>query len=280
MNFQSFLEYKLIESGEYTLTVYRILAVLLILLGAKIFLWSVKKAMQRQSRFNKLDRGSKHALFLIMRYIVWIVVFILALETLGVKVTILIAGSAALLVGVGLGLQQTFNDIISGIILLIEGTTKVGDILEVDEDVVRVLKIGLRASKVKNRDGIIIILPNSLIVTDKVINWSHQEKETRYHIKVGVAYGTDPEVVIALLEESAREHEVVSKTRLPEGRFIDFGESSLDFDLLIWSTEMFDIDRAISKIRITINRKFKEAEIQIPFPQRDLHLKTSDITLK
>jgi small-conductance mechanosensitive channel len=136
-------------------------------------------------------------------------------------------------------------------------------ILEIDVDVVRVEKIGLRASNVKNRDGIIIFVPNSLLVTNKVIKWSHQEKETRYHIKVGVAYGTSPQQIISVLEESAREHKLCSTTTSPEGRFIDFGESSMDFELLFWSTEMFNIDRAMSEIRISINEK---CEYSYPIP--------------
>lgn len=280
MSFQDFLEYTLFEIGTYKLTNYRLFMAIIIIIAAKIFLWSIRKGMSRKSRLDKLDSGSKHALFLIISYVVWIIVIILTLETLGVKVTLLIAGSAALLVGLGLGLQQTFNDIISGIILLIEGSTKVGDILEIDGDVVRVVKIGLRSSKVKNRDGIISITPNSMLVTNKVINWTHQTDETRYHIKVGVAYGSDPKRVIEILEESAKAHTLCSTITPPEGRFIDFGESSMDFELLIWSKEMFNINPALSDIRILINENFKESGIQIPFPQRDLHLKSSDINFK
>jgi len=279
MSIQEFLDYTLFAAGEYKLTVYRVLMAVIILIAAKFLLWSIKKGIDRHSRFEKLDRGTKYALFLIIRYIVWIIVIILALETLGVQVTILLAGSAALLVGVGLGLQQTFNDIISGIILLIEGSTKVGDILEIDGDVVRLMKIGLRASKVKNRDDIVIIVPNSLIVTNKVINWSHQEKETRYHIKVGVAYGTDPLLVISQLEASAISHQLCSTSKKPEGRFVNFGESSMDFELLFWSSEMFHIERSISEIRIAIDQNFRASNIQIPFPQRDLHIKSSTINI-
>jgi small-conductance mechanosensitive channel len=199
----------------------------------------------------------------------------LLLETIGVKVTLLLAGSAALLVGVGLGLQQTFNDVISGIILLSERSIKIGDVLEIDGDVVKIEGIGLRTSRALNRDDISIIIPNSLITTSKVINWSHQSKKTRFKIEVGVAYGSDVDKVIKILEESAYEHPEVSNRDLVEARLMNFGNSSLDFELLFFSKNIFRIGKAKSDIRRIINKKFAENKITIPFPQMDLHLRSN-----
>ena len=140
------------------------------------------------------------------KYVIWIFTILIILDTIGIKLNVLLAGSAALLVGVGLGLQNTFNDFISGIILLFEGSIKVGDILEIDNDVVKIQIIGLRTSEAMNRDDIVIILPNSLITTNKVINWSHQSKKTRFRINVGVAYGSDVDLVLEILQKSALEH--------------------------------------------------------------------------
>jgi len=280
ISIQKILEFSIINVGNYRLTVYQICTMLVIFLMIKLLLWFISKGMSRHWKTKRLAVGSEHAIFQIISYIVWIITIIFTLETIGVKVTMLIAGSAALLVGIGLGLQQTFNDIISGIILLIEGSTKVGDVLEVDKDVVKVLKIGLRASKVINRDDIIIIIPNSLIVTNKVINWSHQENETRFNIKVGVAYGSDVDLVIRLLEESATGHKDCSKNKIPKARFIDFGNSSLDFEVVFWSNEIFTIEGMKSDIRRTIDKNFRQNGVTIPFPQRDLHLKSSNIEFK
>ena len=199
----------------------------------------------------------------------------LLLETIGVKVTLLLAGSAALLVGVGLGLQQTFNDVISGIILLSERSIKIDDVLEIDGDVVKIEGIGLRTSKALNRDDISIIIPNSLITTSKVINWSHQSKKTRFKIDVGVAYGSDVDKVIKILEESAFEHPEVSNRELVEARLMNFGNSSLDFQLLFFSKNIFRIGKAKSDIRRIINKKFAENKVTIPFPQMDLHLRSN-----
>jgi len=195
------------------------------------------------------------------------------LEAVGISVTVLLAASAALLVGIGLGLQQTFNDIVSGIILLSERSIKVGDILEIDNDIVKITYIGLRTSEALNRDEISIIIPNSLITNNKVVNWSHQSMKTRFKVKVGVAYGSPVSKVIKILEESANEHPEVSDDTLVEVRFIDFGTSSLDFQVLFFSDAIFKIEKVKSEIREIISRKFIENNITIPFPQMDVYLK-------
>jgi len=273
------LEFNILEVGEYAFNVYDLLRLLIYFLIANIILWGIKKALTRTWKFKKLDHGSQFALFQIIKYLIWVIVIVLALESVGVKVTILIAGSAALLVGIGLGLQQTFNDIVSGIILLIEGSIKVGDILEVDGKVVRVQKIGLRTSIAIDRSEIIVILPNSKIVTDKVINWTYNYERARFSITVNVAYGTDVDLVYKILAESAREHPLCYQERQPFVRLIDFGNSSLNFELFFWSDEMFGIDQVKSDIRKTITKKFAENDVVIPFPQRDLHFKSSAINV-
>ena len=170
-------------------------------------------------------------------------------------------------------MQSTFKDFISGIILLFEGSIKVGDILEIDNDVVKIKKIRLRTSVAINRDDIIIILPNSLITTNKVINWSHQTKKTRFDIKVGVAYGSDVDLIISILKESASEYLNNEGTSNINVQFLDFGSSSLNFMLLFYSKDIFRIETIKSDIRKVINRKFIKNKITIPYPQIDLHVK-------
>ncbi len=268
------LAYELINLGEFSLQLHSLVAVALILLITKAILWLIKRTIFRRPRFKDMDMGNAHALFQITKYIVWVVAFGLILEAMGVKVTVLIAGSAALLVGIGLGLQQTFNDIISGIILLSERSIKIGDVLEIDGEVVQIQRIGLRTSKGLNTDDISLILPNSLITTNKVINWSHQSKRNRFRIDVGVAYGSDVDLVIKLLEESANEHKDVCDKKLTEARLVNFGNSSLDFQVLLFSKNIFRISKVKSDIRKIIAQKFEENNITIPFPQMDLHLKS------
>jgi small-conductance mechanosensitive channel len=268
------LEFVIIRIGNHELKVYTLLIVLLIFLITRLILWLLLKGIFTRHTFKKFNRSNSYSLFKILKYILWVISISLILETIGISVTVLLAGSAALLVGVGLGLQQTFNDFISGIILLIEGTTKIGDVLEIDGDVVLIQNIGLRTSKGLNRDDIVVIIPNSLITTNKVINWSHQTKRTRFRIKVGVAYGSSVDLVVQILEESALEHPDITDKNMIEARLSDFGNSSLDFQLLFFSDNVFRIEKVKSDIRKIINRKFIENKILIPYPQMDIHLKS------
>lgn len=270
---EQILSFELFHVGDYKIHLSNVAVILLIILMTKLILWGIRSALFRRTKRNNLDPGSTYALFQIIRYLLWIIAIGVMLESIGVKLTLLLAGSAALLVGVGLGLQQTFNDIISGIILLGERSIKIGDVLEIDGDVVQIQSIGLRTSKGLNRDEISIIIPNSLITTTKVINWSHQSEKTRFRIDVGVAYGSDVDKVIRMLEESAIDHPDVSNPDLIEGRLVNFGNSSLDFQLLFFSKNIFRINKVRSDIRRNIDRKFRENGITIPFPQMDLHIK-------
>lgn len=270
------LEFELLNVADYKIRLYTLVVIILIFIVTNLLLYLVKKTMLRSQQIRKLDKGNTLALFQILKYVIWVIAIGFMFEVVGIKLTVLIAGSAALLVGVGLGLQQTFNDVVSGIILLSERSIKVGDILEIDGDIVKIQEIGLRTSKGLNRDEISIIIPNSLITTNKVINWSHQSKKTRFRIKVGVAYGSDVNLVLKILEESALDHPDVYDKQSVEARFLDFGNSSLDFLILFYSEKVFTIEKVKSDIRKIINQKFIENKITIPFPQMDIHIKNNE----
>ena len=152
--------------------------------------------------------------------------------------------------------------------------------MEIDGDVVKIQSIGFRTSKGLNRDDISIIIPNSLITTSKVINWSHQSAKTRFRIDIGVAYGSDVDKVIKILEESALDHPDIFDKKLIEGRLVNFGNSSLDFQLLFFSKNIFRIGKVKSDIRRIINKKFADNKITIPFPQMDLHFKSGSLGQK
>ena len=271
-----FFNFEIFSFNDNSLSIFDLTNVIVIVIVTKLVLWIINKALFNKKKIHKLDKGSAFALFQIIKYLIWIIAISLMLETLGIKVTILLAGSAALLVGVGLGLQQTFNDILSGIILLLEHSVKVGDILEIDGDRVIIQEIGLRTSKGMNVRQIVVIIPNSLITTNKVINWSHQTQKTLFNIDIGVAYGSDVDLVIKTLEESAIEHLEFSECEFKEVRFVNFGNSSMDFQLYFYSKNIFSIEKVKSDIRKIIYRKFNEHKIIIPFPQMDLHIKSKD----
>ncbi|MDY0183777.1 MAG: mechanosensitive ion channel, partial [Proteiniphilum sp.] len=183
---RDFIEYEIFRIGEYSFTNSKIITVALVVLSTMGILSVIKKLLFRKKIENRYDRGNLYSLFQIIKYFVWIIAILIMLEELGLKLNALLAGSAALLVGIGLGLQNTFNNFVSGIILLFEGSIHVGDVLEIDDDVVQIEKIGLRTSKAIDRDYISVIIPNSLITSNKVVNWSHQDRKTRFRIKVGV----------------------------------------------------------------------------------------------
>ncbi|MFD2917566.1 mechanosensitive ion channel family protein [Psychroserpens luteus] len=269
-----FLEFELFSISTYSLKVGTLVLVLLLIVLTKAILWIIKKTIFRRRNKDQFNEGNTYSLYQIIKYVVWVITFGIILEAFGVKLSLLLAGSAALLVGIGLGLQQTFNDIISGIILLSERTIRVGDILEIDGGILKIQQIGLRTSKGLNTDDISIIIPNSLITTNKVINWSLQKKQNRFRIEIGVAYGSDVEFIIKILEESAKEHPEVNDEKLIEARLVNFGDSSLNFQVLFYSSTIFGSDRMKSDIRRIINHKFIENNITIPFPQMDVHIKS------
>ena len=271
-----FLNFEIFNFNNHTLSIFDLSSIIVIIIITKLVLWLISKGLFNKKKLHKLDEGSAFALFQIIKYLLWIIAISLMLEALGIKVTILLAGSAALLVGVGLGLQQTFNDMLSGIILLFEHSVKVGDILEIDGDMVIIQEIGLRTSKGMNVRQIVVIIPNSLITTNKVINWSHQTQKTLFNIDIGVAYESDVDLVIQTLEESAVEHLEHLECEFKEVRFVNFGNSSMDFQLFFYSKNIFSIEKVKSDIRKIICKKFNENKITIPFPQMDLHIKSKD----
>lgn len=267
------LNYELVDFGDYSLTIKGIIGIIIIFIITKILLTLLKRAILKSKKLKNKDEGNLYSLIRIFNYTGWTISVILMLDTAGIQVTVLLTSSAALLVGVGIGLQQVFKDFFSGIILLLEGHNKVGDILEVDHDIVILKEIGLRTSLGVNRDDVTIMLPNSKIINDKMVNWSHQQKKTRFRIDVGVAYGSDIDLVIDILKNSAFEHPDIFNKDLIEARFIDFGSSSLNFQVLFYSRNIFRIERVKSDIRKNIYHQLSEHNITIPFQQMDIHMK-------
>lgn len=273
MTLRDLLAFNLIETSKYNLSIYDLIVAIVILLITRIIIGIIKRVFKRFEKQKKLELGTSHAIFQIIKYVIWIIAIILVLDALGIKVTILLASSAALMVGLGLGLQQIFQDFVSGITLLIEGSLKVGDIVQMqDGEVGKVMQIGLRTSKVETRDNFILIVPNSKLINDSLINWSHIINITRFEVNVGVAYGSDVELVRKLLLGCALRHESVEKKPAPDVFFDGFGDSSLDFRLLFYTKTTFRVERIKSDLRYAIDKAFRDNKVTIPFPQRDVHL--------
>lgn len=272
INLKPYLRYELFAIGQYSLTVANVLLALGILLVAKILLLVLRKALVRGS---EEEQSRRYSVFQLLRYGVWVLAATAALEAVGFSISLLLAGSAALLVGIGLGVQQIFNDLVSGLFLLYEGTIKTGDIMEVDGIVGKVQTIKLRTTLFLSRDGVNIIVPNHKFITESVINWSHNNSFKRFEINVGVAYGSDAERVRDILVECALAHPDIindSEEMRPFARLADFADSALEFRLFFWSRNIFLIKHTRSDIRFAIAKAFQENNITIPFPQRDIHV--------
>ncbi len=273
---KEFLQFQLLHLGDFSLRVYHFLAIAGVILATKLVLIILKRFFKRQIKVGQFDEGRAWAFYQIIKYVVIVIAIAVGLESVGIQLTLLLAGSAALLVGFGLGVQQQFNDLVSGLVLLFEGTVSIGDIVELEGLVGKITEINIRTSEVVTRDGIIIIVPNSKLVSDKVINWSHNRQSTRFKVSVGVAYGTDVKNATALIEQAAANHPEVAKKPKPFARFVDFGSSSLDLEIRFWSKNMWQIESIKSDIRFEIYDLFHKNGIEIPFPQTDIHIKTNN----
>lgn len=271
-DFQDFLE-RDFQIGDFYLSLSHLLLAALVIVGARLLMWLISNVLVRFFRRRKIDAGRRLAYLQFIKYVVYTAATLMALTALGVQISVIWGGAAALLVGVGLGLQQTFNDLISGLILLIEGTVDVGDIVEINGVVGTVVDIGIRTSKIKSRDGIALLIPNSKLVSDSSTNWSHTVHTTRFQIKVGVGYTSDVQLVTQLLLEAAQTHADVLETPEPRVQFKDFGDSSLDFQLHFYSNELLKIEFVKSDIRYKIMQLFRDNNIEIPFPQQDIWLR-------
>ncbi len=270
---QSILSFSIIETDKINISLWSLLLTLIILVLTGLMLKLIKKGLMRYSQRSTIDSGSVLSIYQIIKYIIWVVAIGIALDSLGFKLNILLASSAALLVGLGLGIQQIFNDYVSGLLILFEQNIKVGDVMEVENQMVgKVIRIGLRTSKLKTRDDIIVVIPNSKLVSENTINWSDVAGRTRFHVNVGVAYGSDTRLVEKVLLQCANQITAISADPKPFVRFSEFGDSSLDFQLYFWVNDPFYVENTKSNLRFAIDDEFHKNQIQIPFPQRDVHI--------
>lgn len=227
----------------------------------------------------KLKRGVPGAISLIIRLSLITIGFLLAIAAAGVEMSKLAILLGALGVGIGFGLQNIFNNLISGIILAFERPINEGDVIEVGKHLGIVKQIGIRSSIIRTWEDAEVIIPNGNLISNELVNWTLTNQQQRAELTVGVAYGTDPEKVIQILQDCAGSHPEVLKDPKPIPVFAAFGSSSLDFRLLFWIT---DNERRLmiqSDLAVLINDALKKAGIEIPFPQQDLHVKSIDASV-
>jgi small-conductance mechanosensitive channel len=258
--------------GHHTITVLDLVEVVVVVILSRIILGLLRRALRRAERFSTLDEGKRFIVHRMVSSVVWTLATLTVLSVLGLDLTAVWAGSAALMVGVGIGLQGFFNDVISGFVLMFEGGVAVGNVIEVDGKLVRVERIDLRSTRVVSTDGELLVLPNAKVAGDAVINMSQGEASTRIKVNVGVAYGSDVDLVQQLLLEAMSVQPELLSAPEPKVFFQDFGDSSLDFSVMGWVKHPWDRMAIQSRIRASIDAKFRAHGIQIPFPQRDVHM--------
>lgn len=248
-----------------------ILNVLIIIVFVKLLIWVLSNlVLFNYFKRKGIDYGAQYAVVQLMTYVLYVAAALMAMDSLGIPMTVIWGGAAALLVGIGLGLQQTFNDFFSGLLLLFERSVVVGDVLELDQKVGTVKQIGLRTSTIQTRENITLVVPNSKLITEKVTNWSHYDDKVRFKLTVGVAYGSDTKLVKELLLRAAHEHKNVLKQPEPFVRFISFADYDLKFELFIFSRHLMPIEDTISDLHFRIDELFRENKVLVPFPQHDL----------
>lgn len=261
-----------IELGSFELSFRSTLLFFSVIAAAQVVIWSVRYLLRKFLRNTNFEEGTRFMVMRLVRTVVYFLVIVVALDTAGIDLTVFWASSAALLVGVGIGLQNFFNDVVSGFVLLFEGGVRVGDELEVDGMMVRVERIDLRSTRVITRFGNLIVIPNGLISGQTVRNFTQGENATLIQLDVGVAYGSEVERVKAILLEAANAEEEVVKKAQTSVLFNDFGESSLQFTVYFWIEKPFMRKLISSNIRFRIDETFRVNGIRIPFPQRDVHV--------
>lgn len=275
------LNYPLANLGDTHLT----LASLLVLTVLVVLVFIVESLLRRQLIRRVLNRthlaaSLQYAIGRITGYLFIALGLYVALNMVGIDLGSLALVAGAIGVGLGFGLQNVINNFVSGLILLAERPIALGDRVEVDGVAGRVVQINLRSTTVVTNDNISIIVPNSSFISSKVVNWSHGDPKVRLRLAVGVAYGSNPEQVKRVLLEVAAAKPEVLKQPEPNVFFDNFGESALNFELAVWTSEMLTSPRRFrSDLNFAIEKALRENGIQIPFPQRDLHLRSGALVV-
>jgi small-conductance mechanosensitive channel len=278
------LNYNLIPLGEAKITP---LSLIYVIAFSVLLFWLSKKLRDflsnRLLAKTHLDVGAQQAIGTISRYLVLFLGFLVILQTVGINLTTLNVLAGAVGIGVGFGLQNVASNFISGLIILFERPVKVGDRIQIDGSDGKVISIGARSTVIRTNDNVSIIMPNSKFISEEVINWTLDSRNprVRFRVPIGVAYDSDIELVKRLLLEVAAENEDVLEEPKASVRLLKFGDSSLDFELWVWSKAKIHRKTVLtSDLNFAILEKFRANGVEIPFPQRDLNVRSGQLQFK
>lgn len=273
------LGYEFIQFKELHIAVYHLFLTVAVIFIARSTVNFLKVFMLKAVRQNdKIDTGTQYIYLQLAKYLVYTIAIIILLRSFGMNLDLFLTATTFLLVGVGLGLQNILRDYFSGILLLLEGTIKVGDVVEIEtlnsneNFVAKVIQINLRTSKVETRDEKVLVIPNSKLTQESVINWSFGSPVNRFSIPVTLHYGVDTEMVKKILVDCAERHPEVLKTNKPFVRLLHFGNYGLEMDLVFWAQQNLYIEILKSDIRFEIDKEFRKHNIKVPYPQSEVYL--------
>lgn len=252
------------------------LVLLLFLAAGRIRHWLVARLLVR----TKLDLSARQAAGSVFHYTALLVGFLIILQTVGIDLTAFSVVAGGLGIGLGFGLQNIANNLVSGLIVLLERPVKIGDRIEVAGTEGEVVEIRARSTTVVTNDNIAIIIPNSRFITEEVINWSYTGAKVRFRVPVSVGYDSDVRLVERLLLEAAAENNDVLADPEPAVRFLEFGDSGLHFELRAWTTTLIQRKgKLVSALNFAILEKFRAHGVSIPYPQRDLHIRSGGLAV-
>lgn len=275
-HFNEFLNFTIISLGDSRLTIGVLLGLiisitLILYLSELIRKFTVNRILARY----KMEMGTRQSIGSIIKYLLIVIGFSIVLQNSNVDLSALGIIAGAIGVGIGFGLQNITNNFISGMIILFERPIKVGDRIEVNQVYGDVVKISARSTMVITNDNITIIVPNSQFIENAVLNWSHNDRNIRFNIPVGVSYKEDPRKIKRILIEVAEKNSGVLKVPKPDVLFSNYGDSRLDFNLRVWSSEYITRPKVLkSQLYYAIFTKFLEEGVKIPYPQRDLYIRS------
>jgi small-conductance mechanosensitive channel len=282
IRWREFLDFPLVRAGgvQFTIGHFIELAILLTVVWVAEMVFR-RVFLARLLRRSRLRPSVQFAITKIARYTFFVIGIYLSLQAVEINLNSLAFLAGALGVGIGFGLQNIVSNFISGLIILAEAPIALGDRVEVNGTVGRVTEINLRSTTVVTTDNICIIVPNSNLITGTVINWSHGDPTVRTRLPIGVAYGTDVEHLRKILVEVALSDSDILKDPPPDLLFVGYGDSCINFELAVWSSVTVEKPlRFKSRLYYSIHKCLEANKIEIPFPQRDLHLRSGTLTLQ
>jgi small-conductance mechanosensitive channel len=276
MRLQHFLVYPLFSLGGVPInSLFVLKAGIFLVVLVLICHFTLMILETRILTYTPLNEGQRYAVARGVSYIVFALGMIVGLQSLGLNLNSLVVLGGALGIGVGLGLQAIVSNFVAGLVLLVEQPIKLGDRVEVGSVYGDVIRMRGRSTWIRTNENVVIIVPNSEFINERVINWTANDRQVRIALPVGVSYSSDPEKVKKLLLEVARHHPDVLSVPHPEVIFTEFGDSSLNFSLRVWTVRQVQTPaRLKSDLYFAIFEKFRESGVEIPFPQRDLHVRS------